>query len=248
MIFVFLRRVSATIIPSLALPIAVIATFAGMAAMRFNLDNLSLMALTLSVGFVVDDAIVMLENIVRHIEHGEKPYEAAMRGSAEIGFTILSMTVSLAAVFIPVVFMGGIVGRLLHEFAFTIIIAIVFSGVISVTLTPMLCAYVLKDEQGRAHNSFYRWSERSFARIQAGYDRSLGWAVNHRPVILGLFFASIAASVGLFSIMQQDFLPSDDTGRITGQIQASNGTSYTQMYKYMDEVAASSTPTPTSQA
>ena len=217
-IFVFLRRVSATLIPSLALPIAVIGTFAGMAAMGYNLDNLSLMALTLSVGFVVDDAIVMLENIVRHIEHGDKPYEAALKGSGEIGFTILSMTVSLAAVFIPIVFMGGIVGRLLHEFAVTIIIAIVFSGIISVTLTPMLCAYVLKDEHGQAHNAFYRLSETTFNRIQNGYNRSLGWAVTHKPVILGLFVASIIASVGLFMIMQEDFLPSDDQGRLTGQI------------------------------
>ena len=156
MIFVFLRRVSATLIPSLALPIAVIGTFAGMSLFGYNLDNLSLMALTLSVGFVVDDAIVMLENIVRHIEMGEKPYEAALKGSREIGFTILSMTVSLAAVFIPIVFMGGIVGRLLHEFAVTIILAILFSGVVSVTLTPMLCARIL---QGRA------WPEAQRASI-----------------------------------------------------------------------------------
>jgi hydrophobic/amphiphilic exporter-1 (mainly G- bacteria), HAE1 family len=235
-IFVFLRRVSATLIPSLALPIAVIATFAGMAAMRYNLDNLSLMALTLSVGFVVDDAIVMLENIVRHIEHGEKPMEAALKGSGEIGFTILSMTVSLAAVFIPVVFMGGIVGRLLHEFAVTIVIAIAFSGVISVTLTPMLCAYMLKDEHNQAHNAFYRWSENTFNVLHNGYNRSLAWSLAHRPIILGLFFASIFASAGLFMIMQEDFLPSDDQGRLTGQIQAANGTSFTQMYAYLDEV------------
>jgi HAE1 family hydrophobic/amphiphilic exporter-1 len=235
-IFIFLRRVSATLIPSLALPIAVIGTFAGMALMRYNLDNLSLMALTLSVGFVVDDAIVMLENIVRHIEHGEKSYEAAMKGSGEIGFTILSMTVSLAAVFIPVVFMSGIVGRLLHEFAMTIIIAIAFSGIISVTLTPMLCAYLLKDEHGQAHNAFYRWSENTFNAVQNGYNRSLAWSLNHRPVILCLFFASILASVGLFMISQEDFLPSDDQGRLTGQIQAANGTSFQQMYTYLDEV------------
>jgi HAE1 family hydrophobic/amphiphilic exporter-1 len=235
-IFVFLRRLSATLIPSLALPIAVIATFAGMAAMGYDLDNLSLMALTLSVGFVVDDAIVMLENIVRHIENGEKPYDAATKASGEIGFTILSMTVSLAAVFIPVVFMGGIVGRLLHEFAMTIIIAIAFSGIISVTLTPMMCAYVLKDEHGQAHGAFYRWSENTFNKIQNGYERSLGWAVDHRLFILGLFFASILASVGLFMIMQEDFLPSDDQGRLQGQIQAANGTSFNQMYTYLNEV------------
>jgi HAE1 family hydrophobic/amphiphilic exporter-1 len=236
-IFVFLRRVSATIIPSLALPIAIIATFAGMSALNFSLDNLSLMALTLSVGFVVDDAIVMLENIVRHIERGEKPYEAALKGSGEIGFTILSMTISLAAVFIPIVFMGGIVGRLLHEFAVTIIIAILCSGIISVTLTPMLCARILKDEHGQKHNAFYRWSENAFNAMQDAYNRTLTWSLNHRRVILGLFVLSVAMSGLLFSVMQQDFLPSDDTGRLTGQIQAQNGTSPDQMYKYLEEVS-----------
>jgi HAE1 family hydrophobic/amphiphilic exporter-1 len=236
-IFVFLRRVSATIIPSLALPIAVIGTFAGMSAMGFSLDNLSLMALTLSVGFVVDDAIVMLENIVRHIEHGEKPYEAAMKGAGEIGFTILSMTVSLAAVFIPIVFMGGIVGRLLHEFAVTIILAILFSGVISLTLTPMLCARILKDEHGERHNWFYRLSEDGFNAVQAFYDRTLRWSILHGRVILGVFVASLVLSVVMMSVMQQDFLPSDDSGRIQGNIQAANGTSFTQMAIYTQQVA-----------
>jgi len=235
-IFVFLRRVSATIIPSLALPIAVIGTFAGMSAFGFSLDNLSLMALTLSVGFVVDDAIVMLENIVRHIEKGEKPFEAAMKGSSEIGFTILSMTISLAAVFIPIVFMGGIVGRLLHEFAVTIILAILFSGVISITLTPMLCARILKDEHGQKHNWFYRLSEDSFNKVQAFYDRTLRWSITHPRAILGVFFGSLAASVLMIAVMQQDFLPSDDTGRIQGNIQAANGTSYTQMGAYTKQV------------
>src|SRR5262249_43088535 len=147
-IFLFLRTVSATIIPSLALPIAVIGTFAGMSLLGYSLDNLSLMALTLSVGFIVDDAIVMLENIMRHVEAGGAPRDAAFAGSAEIGFTILSMTVSLAAVFIPIVFMGGIVGRLLHEFAVTIVIAIIVSGVVSVTLTPMLCSRFIRSGKG----------------------------------------------------------------------------------------------------
>jgi HAE1 family hydrophobic/amphiphilic exporter-1 len=236
-IFVFLRRVSATVIPSLALPIAVVGTFAGMAAFGFNLDNLSLMALTLSVGFVVDDAIVMLENIVRHIELGEKPYDAAIKGSSEIGFTILSMTISLAAVFIPIVFMGGIVGRLLHEFAVTIIVAILFSGVISITLTPMLCARILKDEHGQKHNRFYEWSENTFNRIQGSYDRTLRWSITHGRVIIGIFFASLAASVLLLMVMQQDFLPSDDTGRLQANIQAANGTSYRQMALYTQQVA-----------
>ena len=236
-IFIFLRRVTATIIPSLALPIATIGTFAGMAAFGYNLDNLSLMALTLSVGFVVDDAIVMLENIVRHIELGEKPYEAAIKGSSEIGFTILSMTLSLAAVFIPIVFMGGIVGRLLHEFAVTIIVAILFSGVISITLTPMLCARILKDEHGAQHNWFYRLSEDTFNKVQAFYDRTLRWSIGHGRFILGVFAASLLLSVMLLSMMQQDFLPSDDTGRLQGAIQAANGTSYTQMATYTQQVA-----------
>ena len=235
-IFLFLRRVSATIIPSLALPIAVIGTFAGMSMFGFNLDNLSLMALTLSVGFVVDDAIVMLENIVRHIEEGDKPYEAALKGSAEIGFTILSMTISLAAVFIPIVFMSGIIGRLLHEFSLVIIVAILISGLVSVTLTPMLCARVLKDEHGQAHNAFYRWSENTFNRMQGAYDRSLRWSLAHRRTVLGIFLASIVASVTLFEIMPQDFLPSDDTGQLRGSIQAATGTSFDLYVKYVRQV------------
>ncbi len=235
-IFVFLRRLSATLIPSLALPIAVIGTFAGMAAMGFNLDNLSLMALTLSVGFVVDDAIVMLENIVRHIEEGMQPYEAALKGASEIGFTILSMTVSLAAVFIPIVFMGGVVGRLLHEFAVTIILAIMASGIISVTLTPMLCARILKSEHGQKHNAFYNLSEKAFNGLHATYDRTLKWSLGHPRVILVVFVLSVVTSVGLFSIMQQDFLPSDDVNRIQASIQAANGTSFDQMTGYVKQV------------
>ena len=232
-IFAFLRRASATLIPSLALPIAVIGTFAGMSLMDFNLDNLSLMALTLSVGFVVDDAIVMLENIVRHIEEGMKPYEAALKGAGEIGFTILSMTVSLAAVFIPLVFMGGVVGRLLHEFAISIILAIIASGVVSVTLTPMLCARLLKDEHGRKHGWFYRASENTFNWMQATYSRTLRWSLSHEPIIFCIFLGTLAASAFLYSIMPQDFLPSDDTGRIQAQVQAANGTSFDQMASYV---------------
>src|SRR5882672_1667895 len=190
-IFIFLRRASATFIPSVALPIAVIGTFAGMSLLGFNLDNLSLMALTLSVGFVVDDAIVMLENIVRHVEAGEKAHEAALSGSREIAFTILSMTISLAAVFIPIVFMSGIVGRLLHEFAVTIIVAILVSGFVSVTLTPMLCARILQSEHGKRHNAFYRASEGAFNIMHRAYDRSLRWCLAHRPVIFAIFLASI---------------------------------------------------------
>ncbi len=236
-IFVFLRRVSATFIPSLALPIAVIGTFAGMALFGYNLDNLSLMSLTLSVGFVVDDAIVMLENIIRHIEQGETPMEAALKGSREIAFTILSMTISLAAVFIPIVFMGGIIGRLLHEFAVVIILAIAFSGLVSITLTPMLCSRMLRSEEGVAHNAFYRWSERTFDRMQAFYERTLRWSLNHRPVIFGMFLASIVAAVGLYYMLQQDFLPSDDTGLLRAATEAANGTSFDQMVHYQQQVA-----------
>jgi HAE1 family hydrophobic/amphiphilic exporter-1 len=235
-IFAFLRRVSATLIPALALPIAVIGTFAGMSLMGFNLDNLSLMALTLSVGFVVDDAIVMLENIVRHIEKGEKPYEAALKGSGEIGFTILSMTVSLAAVFIPILFMGGIVGRLLNEFAVTIIIAIICSGIVSITLTPMLCARILKDEHGQAHGWFYRASEATFNWMQDTYSSTLQWSLRRKPVIIVIFIMTLLASGWLYQVMPQDFLPSDDVGRITGQLQAANGTSFEQMGTYVRRV------------
>jgi len=236
-IFLFLRKLSATVIPSVTLPIAVVGTFAGMSLARFSLDNLSLMALTLSVGFVVDDAIVMLENIVRHVEHGEAPYDAAIKGSAEIAFTILSMTVSLIAVFIPLVFMGGIVGRLLHEFAVTIILAILVSGIVSVTLTPMLCARILKDERGEKHNALYKWSERSFNALQDAYRRSLDWSLGHKRVILGVFALSVISSAVLFDVMPEDFLPADDTGMLIVSIQAANGTSYQRMVNYGTKVA-----------
>ena len=173
-----------------------------------------------------------------HIEMGEKPYAAAMAGSREIGFTILSMTVSLAAVFIPLVFMSGVVGRLLHEFAVTIILAIIFSGVVSVTLTPMLCARVLKNEHGVKHNAFYRWSEHSFNRLQKGYEDSLNWSLNHKRTILAIFFASLATSILLFKIMPQDFLPPDDTSQLKAAVQAANGTSYERMVAYANKVGA----------
>jgi HAE1 family hydrophobic/amphiphilic exporter-1 len=231
-IFIFLRTLTATLIPSLALPIAVIGTFAGMSFLAFSLDNLSLLALTLSVGFVVDDAIVMLENVVRHVEEGEPPMQAALKGAREIGFTIISMTASLAAVFIPLVFMGGIVGRLLHEFAVTIVLAILFSGIVSVTLTPMLCARLLKPESKRRHNRLYEWSERTFERLRDGYERSLLWSVDHRPIIFGVFLGTLAATVAMFEVMPQDFLPSEDTGQLFALTEAANGTSFDQMSRY----------------
>ena len=231
-IFLFLRTASATFIPSLALPIAVIGTFAGMSYFGFSLDNLSLMALTLSVGFVVDDAIVMLENIVRHIEMGEEPYEASLKGSREIAFTILSMTASLAAVFIPIMFMGGIIGRLLHEFAVTIVLAIVFSGAVSVTLTPMLCSRLLRREQGTRSGAVYRVSEAAFNAMHEAYRRTLMWSLRHGRSIFAVFLASIAATVLMFRIMPADFLPSSDNSMLIAFTEAQNGTSFEQMKKY----------------
>ncbi|HEX3432180.1 MAG TPA: efflux RND transporter permease subunit [Rhizomicrobium sp.] len=237
-IFLFLRTVWATLIPSLALPIAVIGTFAGMSLLGYSLDNLSLLALTLSVGFVVDDAIVMLENIVRHIEMGERPFQAALNGSREISFTILSMTLSLAAVFIPLVFMGGIVGRLLHEFAVTIVLAIVFSGLVSITLTPMLCSRILRRESGADRGAFYRWSERTFNAMQRGYERSLKWSLRNRGMIGLIFLGSIAATVLLFMASPEDFLPSEDVGQVIAFTESSDRTSFPHMVEYQKQAAA----------
>src|SRR3984957_18754370 len=236
-IFLFLRTLSATIIPSLALPIAVIGTFAAMAFLGYSLDNLSLMALTLSVGFIVDDAIVMLENIVRHIEEGEEPRAAAFKGSQEIAFTILSMTVSLAAVFIPVMFMGGIIGRLLHEFAVTIVSAILISGLISVTLTPMLCSRFIKPGKGSEHGKFYKVTEDAFNSVQRGYARSLKWGMQHKPVIMGLFALSLIATVVMFMNSKTDFIPSEDTGQINVNTEAAERTSFDQMVKNKRQLA-----------
>jgi multidrug efflux pump subunit AcrB len=236
-IFLFLRTLSATLIPSIALPITILGSFAGMSLLGYSLDNLSLMALTLSVGFVVDDAIVMLENIVRHLEEGEEPYEAATKGAAEIGFTILSMTVSLAAVFIPIVFMGGIVGRLLHEFAVTIVLTILISGFISVTLTPMLCSRFLKAGKSSEHGRFYQWSENAFDKVQSSYERSLKWSMGHKGFIMGLFVVSLLATVILFYVSKQDFIPSVDTGQIQVATEAADRVSYDSMVKLQRQLA-----------
>jgi HAE1 family hydrophobic/amphiphilic exporter-1 len=236
-IFVFLRTVSATFIPSIALPITIVGTFAGMAAMGYSLDNLSLMALTLCVGFVVDDAIVMLENIMRHVEAGEPPLQAALIGSKEVSFTIPSMTLALAAVFIPVIFMGGVVGKLLHEFAVTIVIAVLVSGVVSLTLTPMLCSRLIKsakDMHASRHNIFYRMSENGFAAVQRGYETSLRWSLRHRRFIFAIFILSILATVQLFRIMPQDFLPTEDTGRINASTEGLNGVSFAEMGRHQE--------------
>ena len=237
-IFIFLRNVSATIIPSLALPISVVGTFAGMSLMGYSLDNLSLMALTLSVGFVVDDAIVMLENIVRHMEAGDSPLQAAIKGSREIGFTIISMTLSLAAVFIPVLFMGGIVGRLLHEFAVTIVLAILVSGIVSLTLTPMLCSRFVQAQHGRQHGWVYRFFERGFDLLQGGYAASLKWALAHRPLIFLVFLGSLAGTVYFFRDIPKDFLPSEDTNQIVAYTEGADGLSFAEMIRHQQAAAA----------
>ncbi len=213
-IFVFLRNVSATVIPSLALPMSIVGTFAVMYALGFSVDNLSLMALTLSVGFVVDDAIVMLENIARHMEMGKDRLTATLDGAKEIGFTIVSMTLSLAAVFIPVVFMGGIIGRLLNEFAVTIVSAVLVSGLVSLSLTPMLCSRMLKSEHETRHGRVYAFSERMFTGAQQFYRRTLNTCVRHQPIVLIVFLALVAATALLAVKIPKGFLPNDDTGQL----------------------------------
>ncbi|WP_242372797.1 efflux RND transporter permease subunit [Anaeromyxobacter sp. SG26] len=237
-IFLFLRNVRATLIPSLALPMSLVGTFAVMWLLGYSLDNLSLMALTLSVGFVVDDAIVMLENVVRHVELGEPPREAALRGAQEIGFTIVSMTISLAAVFIPVLFMGGIVGRLFHEFAVTIGAAILVSGFVSLSLTPMLCARLLSEHAERPPGRFYRVTERGFEALLGGYLRGLSWSLSHRRTILVVTALALAAMVPLFAAVPKGFLPSEDTGQIFAYTEAAQGVSWEAMAAHQQEVAA----------
>ncbi|MGB7541910.1 MAG: efflux RND transporter permease subunit [Burkholderiales bacterium] len=213
-IFAFLRNVRATLIPSIALPIAIVGTFALMYLLDYSLDNLSLMALTLCVGFVVDDAIVMLENISRHIEMGKSPMQATLDGSKEISFTIVSMTISLIAVFIPVMFMSGILGRLLHEFAVVIIIAVLISAFVSLTLTPMMCSRVLRRHSDEKHGRIFMTSERAFEATKRAYDRSLSWALDHARLTMLVFLVIVIATVGLFARIPKGFLPSDDSGQL----------------------------------
>jgi hydrophobic/amphiphilic exporter-1 (mainly G- bacteria), HAE1 family len=228
-IFLFLRNVSATLIPSLALPASILATFAVMYLLNYSLDNLSLMALTLCVGFVVDDAIVMLENIVRHMEMGKSAMQAAFDGSREIAFTILSMTASLTAVFIPVLFMGGMVGRLLHEFAVTIGAAILVSGFVSISLTPMLCSRFLTSQHGRQHGRLYNAFEALFDGGLRFYNRTLAFTLRHRPAVLALSVVLLAGTAYLFIVIPKGFLPSEDQGRIQISTQAAQGIGYDDM-------------------
>jgi hydrophobic/amphiphilic exporter-1 (mainly G- bacteria), HAE1 family len=236
-IFLFLRNLSATIIPSLALPFSIVSTFACMYFLDYSLDNLSLMALTLSVGFVVDDAIVMLENIVRHTEKGEKPLEAALNGSREIGFTILSMTLSLVAVFIPVLFMGGVVGRLLHEFAVTISIAVLVSGFVSLSLTPMLCSRFIRPPGEARHGRIYIASERFFNAMISSYEKSLKEVLKQRRLAMIFFTILFAATFYLLVIIPKGFLPSEDTGQIFAFTEAIEGISIESMAAHQLKLA-----------
>ena len=231
-IFLFLRNVSATIIPSLALPMSIVGTFSVMYLLGYTVDTLSLMALVLAVGFVVDDAIVMLENIVRHLEMGEGVLEAALNGSKEISFTILSMTLSLAAVFIPVLFMGGILGRLLHEFSVTIMSAVLVSGVVSLTLTPMLCSRFLRHAKPEEHGFLFNLFERGFEGMLKAYDWSLQKVLRFRFVTLLFPLAIIAVTVWLFIRIPKGFLPSEDSGFIFGVTMAQQGISFDSMKEH----------------
>ena len=233
-IFLFLRNASATIIPSLALPMSIIGTFAVMYLMGYTVDNLSLLALTLSVGFVVDDAIVMLENIVRHMEHGEGVLEASLKGSREIGFTIVSMTLSLAAVFLPVFFMSGILGRLLHEFAVVIISAILVSGFVSLSLTPMLCSRFLKPHIGEKHGRLYNAFERLFSRMLSSYEVTLHWAMRHRLVVMGIGVVLLAATAWQFWVIPKGFLPEEDQAEVIGFAEANEGISFDAMKAHQE--------------
>jgi HAE1 family hydrophobic/amphiphilic exporter-1 len=237
-IFIFLRNVTATIIPSLAVPISLIGAFPVMWYLDYSVNNLSLMALILAVGFVVDDAIVMLENISRHMEKGESPLTAALNGSKEIWFTIVSMTLSLVAVFIPIVFMGGIMGRLLHEFAVTITVAVLVSGFVSVTLTPMLCSRFLKPHQAGEGGLVYRLLERMFDILLSGYKRSLTVVIGYRKTTLAVTICLLFVTIYLFSKTPTGFLPAEDTGFIFSFTEAPQGVSFESMVERQKKIAA----------
>ena len=237
-IFLFLRNFSATVIPSLALPMSIVGTFSVMYLLDYSLDNLSLMALILCVGFVVDDAIVVLENIVRHMEMGEAPFEAAINGSREIGFTILSMTLSLAAVFIPVFFLGGILGRLLHEFAVTIAAAILVSGFVSLTLTPMLCSRYLRPPREERHGRLYILTERIFQGMLHVYDRTLTGVLRHQRFTMIISVLLLVLTLFLLRVIPKGFLPSEDTGSIFTFTEAAQGISFEAMVKEQKALSA----------
>src|SRR5437762_12359554 len=231
-VFAFLRTVRSTIIPSIAVPLSLIRTFAVMWVCGYSLDNLSLMALAVSTGFVVDDAIVVLENIMRHIEDGIPPVPAAFRGAREIGFTVLSMSTSLVAVFIPILMMGGIVGRLFREFAVVLSVAIGVSLFVSLTTTPMMCARFLRHENGQ-HNRLYRFSEGAFNGLLRTYDVSLRWVLRHQFLVLLLTIGTVCLNIYLFVNTPKGFFPQQDTGRFTGLVQGDQDLSFAAMSQKM---------------
>ncbi len=237
-IFLFLKTFRATMIPALAVPLSIVATYGAMALFDFSINSISLMAITLCVGFVVDDAIVMLENIVRHIEGGMKPFDAAIKGAKEIGFTIISITFSLVAVFIPVLFMGGIVGRIFHEFAVTISVSILISGFVALTLTPMLCSRFLKNPHELKPKAHEIWLDKQFDKFQNLYRGSLEFVLRHQKKMLWVTAASIGLSFYLFSIVPKGFFPLEDTGFIFAQTEASQDISYSAMLEKQKRVAA----------
>ncbi len=237
-IFMFLRNFSATVIPGLALPMSVVGTFAVMALLEFNLDNLSLMALTLAVAFVVDDAVVMLENIFRHMEMGKTPFKAATDGAREVGFTIVSMTLSLVAVFIPILFLGGIMGRLFREFAVTIMVAILLSGFVSLSLTPMMCSRFLKPERKDKHGRFFDAFESFWERTVALYGRSLDWVLLRRRATVVFSAVILAATIFLFGFISKGFIPSEDTSFLQASTEGAEGLSFDGMLKHQQAVAA----------
>ncbi|MCB8822624.1 multidrug efflux RND transporter permease subunit [Microvirga rosea] len=238
-IFLFLRRLWATVIPSVTVPLALLGTAGLMYLAGYSLDNLSLMALTISVGFVVDDAIVMLENIVRHVEAGENPVEAAYKGAGEIGFTILSISISLVAVFIPLLLMGGIVGRLFREFSVVMAMTIVVSAVVSLTLTPMMAARLLKSrDQDEGHGRLYVWMESLFNRLERAYERGLDFVLRHRFTTLLVFFATLGATVWLFIVIPKGFFPQQDTGFLVGTTEAAQDISFDDMYRRQEALGA----------
>jgi multidrug efflux pump len=234
-VFVFLRSVAATIIPSVAVPLSLVGTFGGMYLFGYSLDNLSLMALTISTGFVVDDAIVVLENITRYVEEGESPLAAALRGAREIGFTVLSMTISLVAVFIPILLMGGLVGRLFREFAVTLTIAVTLSLLVSLSVTPMMCSLFLRPARATGHGRLYRMGERAFDALVRLYDRTLSWVLRHQRFTMVVTLATVCLNVYLYVIVPKGLFPQQDVGRIVGSIQAEQDISSTAMRDKMRE-------------
>ena len=236
-IFIFLRNIWATIIPALAIPLAIVGTFAGMYVLNYSIDNLSLMAMTIAVGFVVDDAIVMLENIYRHIEAGMSPMEAALKGSSEIGFTIISMSLSLVAVFIPLLLMGGLIGRLFREFAMTVSMTILLSGIVSLTMTPMLCSKFLRHDHG-PHGKLYLAIERGFKAMFDFYVRTLDMAFRHQRAVLGVFFATIALSGVLYMLVPKGFFPQQDIGLVSTVVEGAQDISFAEMDRLQDQVRA----------